>query len=115
VTLPSSASYPTLNSDTSSAKAIRPLGTGLPAAWWPSVVGAASVIFSVFWIMGSWEQATVLRGPTKVNHLTQDLAALLATLVFSYALYHLWKHRCETLGIILGLVTAVAAMMAHRL
>lgn len=87
----------------------------MPAAWWPSIVAAASVIFSVFWIMGSWEQATELRGPTKVNHLTQDLAALLATLVFSYALYRFWKHRCEALGIVLGLVTAVAAIMAHRL
>lgn len=83
--------------------------------WWPSVVGTASAIFSVFWIMGSWEQAKPLCGPTKVNHLTQDLAALLATLAFSYALYQFWKHRCETLGIALGLATAVAAMMAHRL
>ncbi|MEE1610039.1 hypothetical protein [Microvirga sp. CF3016] len=78
-------------------------------------MGTASVIFSVFWILRSWEQAKPLCGPTKVNYLTQDLAALLATLVFSYALYQFWKHRCETLGLVLGLATAVAAMMAHRL
>jgi hypothetical protein len=65
--------------------------------------------------MESWEQAGPLRGPTKVNYLTQDLAGLLATLVCSYAMYRFWEHRSESLGIILGLITAAAAMTLHHM
>jgi hypothetical protein len=115
VTLPSPGSYEDLPSVASTAEAINPMGTGLPVAWWSSVGGAASLIFSVFWIMESWEKAGPLRGPTKVNHLTQDLAGLLATLVCSYAIYRFWKHRSETIGIVLGIVAAAAAMTFHRM
>ena len=66
-------------------------------------------------MMESWEKAGSLRGPTKVNHLTQDLAGLLATLACSYAVYQFWKYRSETLGIVLGLIAAAAAMTWHRL
>jgi dolichyl-phosphate-mannose--protein O-mannosyl transferase len=87
------------------------MGTGLPVAWWPSVAGAASLLFSVFWMMESWEEAEPLRGPTKVNFLTQSLAGLLASLICSYAIYRFWKHRSATLG----LVAAGAAMTLHRM
>jgi hypothetical protein len=50
-----------------------------------------------------------------VNYLTQDLAGLLATLVCSYAMYRFWEHRSETLGIVLGLITAAAAMTLHHM
>ncbi len=91
-----------------------PLGTGLPNAWWPSVGGTVSLVFSVFWMMESWKDATFLYGPTKVNHLSQDLAGLLATLVCAYGTYRFWKHRSESLGIVLGLLVAAAAMTWHR-
>jgi hypothetical protein len=108
-------SYEDLRSTTSTGEAINPMGTGLPDAWWPCVGCAASLIFSVFWMLESWEEAGPLRGPTKVNHLTQDLAGLLATLVCSFAIYRFWKHHSETLGIVLGLVAATAAMMLHHM
>jgi hypothetical protein len=66
-------------------------------------------------MLESWGEAGPLRGPTKVNHLTQDFAALLTTLVCSFAIYRFWKHRSETLGIVLGLVAATAAMMLHHI
>jgi len=93
---------------------MNPLETGLPAFWWPSVAGVVSFVFSIFWMLESWTDAALLKGPTKVNHLTQDLAGLLATLVCSYATYRFWKHRSETLDIVLGLLVAAAAMMWHR-
>ncbi len=65
--------------------------------------------------MESWEQAEPLRGPTKANQLMQSLAALLATLVCSYAVYRFWKHRHETLGIVLGLSVVAGAMVLHHL
>ena len=113
MTLPSPGSYEDLHSGAS--EAIDPMGAGLPAAWWPSVAGVSSLVFSVFWMMESWEEAGPLRGPTKVNFLTQSLAGLLASLVCSYAIYRFWKHRSATLGIILGLVAAAAAMTLHRM
>ncbi|MBQ0823377.1 hypothetical protein HPT29_007710 [Microvirga terrae] len=45
----------------------------------------------------------------------QSLAALLATLVCSYAVYRFWKHRHETLGIVLGLSVVAGAMVLHHL
>ena len=90
------------------------MGVGLPDAWWPCVGCAASLIFSVFWMLESWEEAGPLRGPTKVNHLTQDLASLLVTLGCCYALYLFWKPRSETFGIILSLLVTAAAMTWHR-
>jgi dolichyl-phosphate-mannose--protein O-mannosyl transferase len=113
VTLPSPGSCEDLHSGASGA--IDPMGTGLPVAWWPSVAGAASLMFSVFWMMESWEEAEPLRGPTKVNFLTQSLAGLLASLICSYAIYRFWKRRSATLGIVLGLVAAGAAMTLHRM
>ena len=115
MTLPSPASFEELDSVAPPAEAIDPLRTGLPAAWWPSVVGMVCLVFSVFWMMESWKDADPLRGPTRVNYLTQDLAGLLATLSCSYAIYRFWKHRSETLGIVLGLLIAAAAMTWHRL
>jgi hypothetical protein len=115
VTLPSPGSYEEFDSLAAPTEAVNPLGTGLPAAWWPSVGGVTSLIFSVFWMVESWEEAGSLQGPTKVNYLTQDVAGLLATLVCSYAIYRFWKERSETLGIVLGLVAAAAAMTLHRM
>ena len=113
--LPSPGSLEELPTAASPSEAVNPLETGLPAAWWPSVAGVTSFVFSIFWMMESWKSAAPLQGPTKVNHLTQDLAGLLATLVRSYATYRFWKHRSETLGIVLGLLVAAAAMMWHRM
>jgi hypothetical protein len=115
VTLPPSGSSEELDSVAFAAEAISPLGIGLPAAWWPTVGGAASLIFAVFWMMESWEKAGPLRGPTKVNYLTQDLTGLLVVLVCSYAIYQFWKPRSETLGIVLALAAAAAAMTLHRM
>jgi hypothetical protein len=115
VTLPSPGSYEDLHSGASASEAIDPMGTGLPTAWWPSVAGALSFMFSVFWMMESWEEAGPLRGPTKVNFLTQSLAGLLASLVSSYAIYRFWKHRSETTGIVLGIAAAAGAMAFHRM
>jgi dolichyl-phosphate-mannose--protein O-mannosyl transferase len=87
VTLPSSSSYEELRIVASPDGASSPLTTGLPAAWWPSVGSAMSLVFSIFWMMQTWEEAGPLRGPTKVNHLTQGLAGLLAALLCSYGIY----------------------------
>ncbi|MGO4524358.1 hypothetical protein AB4097_05770 [Microvirga sp. 2MCAF35] len=91
------------------------LGTGLPAVWWPSVGGATSSVFSIFWLLESWEEAKPLVGATKVNYLTQGLAGLLATFLCSYGIYRFWKERSETIGIVLGALLAAAAMMLHRM
>jgi len=114
VTLPFPGSYDEPHS-TPSSDALAPLETGLPSAWWPTVGGLASLVFSAFWLTESWEDAGPLLGPTKVNHLTQGLAGLLAALVCPYAMYRFWKHRSETLGLVLGLLTAAIAMTWHRL
>jgi hypothetical protein len=105
VTLPPSGSSEELDSVAFAAEAIYPLGIGLPAAWWPTVGGAASLIFAAFWMMESWEK----------NYLTQDLAGLLVVFVCSYAIYRFWKPRSETLGIVLALAAAAAAMTLHRM
>jgi len=114
VTSPSPDSYDELTPVASSPEAANPLETGLPAFWWPSVGALVSFVFSVFWMTESWRATAHLQGPTKVNHLTQDLAGLLATLLCSYATYRFWKYRSETLGIVLGVLVAAAAMMWHR-
>jgi hypothetical protein len=72
-------------------------------------------MFSAFWMMESWEEAGPLRSPTKVNFLTQSLAGLLASLVCSYAIFRFWRHRSATLGIVLSLVAAAAAMTLRRM
>ncbi|WP_262273095.1 hypothetical protein [Microvirga yunnanensis] len=115
MSLPSPATSEEISPAASSLEAADPLGTGLPAAWWPSVSAAASVVFSVFWIMESWERAGPLRGPAKINQLMQGLGALLATLVCSYAVHRFWKHRHETLGLALSLAVAAGAMALHHL
>ena len=75
----------------------------------------ASLVFAVFWMLESWEEARPLLGPTKVNHLMQSLAALLMTLLCSYGIYRFWKERSEAIGIALGILAAAAAMTLHRM
>ena len=113
--LPSFGSYEKLHVVASSDDAASPLTTGLPVAWWPSVGVVMSSVFSIFWMLESWEEARPLLGPTKVNYLTQGLAGLLATLLCSYGLYRFWKERSETIGIVLGAIAAAAAMTMHRM
>ena len=57
MTLPSPGSYEEFDSLASPAEAMNPLGTGLPAAWWPSVGGITSLIFSVLWMSESWDKS----------------------------------------------------------
>ncbi|EIM28053.1 hypothetical protein [Microvirga lotononidis] len=91
------------------------LGTGLPAAWWPSVGSVASLMFAIFWMLQSWEEAKPLVGATKVNYLTQGLAGLMVALLCSCGIYRFWKERSETIGIVLGALLAAAAMTLHRM
>ena len=114
MTLPSSGSFEELNTVASPIEGENPLATGLPPLWWPSIWGLGSVVYSAFWMLESWKAAKPLLGPTKVNHLTQDLASLLVTLGCCYALYLFWKPRSETFGIILSLLVTAAAMTWHR-
>ncbi len=96
-------------------EAADPLQIGLPAAWWPTISAAAFILFAIIWMMESWEKAAPLKGPTKVNYLMQDLAALLAVLACICAVHWYWKHRAAALGPILGLAVAAAAMALHRM
>lgn len=98
-----------------SSEDTNPLATGLPAIWWPSAWGVASLVYSVFWMVEGWRAAQPLLGPTKVNHLTQDLWCLVLILGGSYGHYQFYKRRSETLGIVLCLLLAAAAMTWHRL
>jgi hypothetical protein len=75
----------------------------------------ASLTFSTFWMMESWRTAQRLLGPTKINHLTQDLWSLLVTLGCSFVIYQFWKPRLEALGTVLCIVLAAIAMTWHRL
>ena len=115
VTLPSVHPYQDPASDLSSAEGGNPLTTGLPSAWWPCIRGIACLVYSAFWIVESWGHAQALLGPTRLNHLLQDLWCLILVLGSSYALYQFYKHRSETLGIVLCLTLAAAAMTWHRL
>jgi hypothetical protein len=63
----------------------------------------------------SWRAAQPLIGSTKVNHLAQDLWCLILTVGGGYLLYQFYKHRSETLGLVLCLLAAAAAMTWHRL
>ncbi len=73
------------------------------------------MVYSAFWMEESWRTAQPLLGPTKVNHLTQDLWCLILTLGGGYLLYRFYKRRSETLGIMLCSLIAAAAMTWHRL
>jgi hypothetical protein len=115
VTLQSFHSYEDPASNLSPAEAGNPLSAGLPSVWWPCISGVACLVYSAFWIGESWRRAQALLGPTKLNHLTQDLWCLILVLGSGYALYHFYKHRSETLGIVLCLAVAAAAMTWHRL
>ncbi len=115
MTLPASGTYGELGSPARSDEEPNVLGAGLPAAWWPSIWGLASLAFSAFWIMESWRAAKPLLGPTKINHLTQDLWSLLVTLVCSFAIYQFWKPRLEALGTVLCIALSAIAMTWHRL
>ena len=114
VTVQSFHSYDDPASNLSSAEG-NPLTTGLPSAWWPCIWGGACLVYSAFWIMESWRRAQVLLGPTKLNHLTQDVWCLILVLGSSYAFYQFYKRRSETLGIVLCMLVAGAAMTWHRL
>jgi hypothetical protein len=59
--------------------------------------------------------AQPLLGPTKANHLAQDLWCLILTFGSGYLLYGFYKRRSETFGIVLCLLIAAAAMAWHRL
>jgi hypothetical protein len=115
VTLPSSPSYEDAASNLSSAEGRNPLTAGLPSGWWPCIWGAACLGYSAFWIVESWRRAQAFLGPTKLNHLTQDLWCLILVLGSSYAFYRFYKHRSETLCLVLCLALAAAAVTWHRL
>jgi hypothetical protein len=115
VTLYSFHSYEDPASNLSSAEGENPLATGLPAAWWPCIWGVACLVYSAFWIGESWGRGQTLLGPTKLNHLMQDVWCLILALGSSYAFYQFYKRRSETLGIVLCLLVAGAAMTWHRL
>ena len=104
-----------LVSTPSSSEENNPLATGLPTVWWPWVWGLASLAYSAFWMAESWRVAQPLRGPTKVNHLAQDLWCLILTFGSGYLLYRFYERRSEALGIVLCLLIAAAAMARHRL
>lgn len=87
----------------------------MPAATGRAFGAIALCLFSVVWMLGSWEEAAALRGVTKVNHLTQGLAGLLTTLLVSCALYGFWRHRSKKVGLVVGLATAIAALVVHRM
>ncbi|MEE1657084.1 hypothetical protein VB618_12820 [Microvirga sp. CF3062] len=74
----------------------------------------ASLVYSVFWMAESWRAAQSLIGPTKVNHLAQDLWCLILVLGSSYAVYQFCRHRSERLSLVLCLLVAAAAMTWHR-
>lgn len=97
------------------ADGANPLATGLPVVWWPCVLSFVSLVYSIFWMAESWRAAQSLIGPTKVNHLAQDLWCLILVLACSYAVYQFCRHRSERLGIVLCLLVAAAAMTWHRL
>jgi divalent metal cation (Fe/Co/Zn/Cd) transporter len=63
----------------------------------------------------SGSAAQSLIGPTKVNHLAQDLWCMILVLACSYAVYQFCRHRSERLGIVLCLLVAAAAMTWHSL
>jgi hypothetical protein len=75
----------------------------------------AYLVYSAFWVGESWGRAQALIGPTKLNHLTQDVWCLILVLGSSYAIHQFCKRRSETLGIVLCLLVAAAAMTWHRL
>lgn len=112
---PSSGSFEELPPVASDNHAPTTLGIGIPAAWWPLIGSTASLVFAIFWMLESWEEARPLLGPTKVNSLTHDVAALLMSLLFSYGIYRFWKERSQMTGIAVGVLAAAAAMTLHRL
>lgn len=97
------------------AASSNPLSAGLPEAWWPCIWGIAALVYGSFWMTESWSTAKPLLGPTRINHLTQDLWSLLVTIVACCALYQFYKRRSQTLGILLTVIVAALAMMWHRL
>ena len=115
MTLPSSGSYDEPVFIAPAGEAAGPLKIQLPTAWWPAVRGASLLLFAILWMMESWEKAGPLKGPTKANSLTQDLAALLMVLLGAYAIHGFWKHRAPTLAPVLGLAVAAAAMALHHM
>ena len=98
-----------------SSEGANPLATGLPAIWWPCVWGFGSLVYSAFWMAESWRAAQRLLGPTKANHLAQDLWCLILILGSGYAVYGFYRHRSERLGFVFCLLIAAAAMTWHRL
>jgi hypothetical protein len=115
VTLPTSGPYNEFGSSLLPEEEGDPLRTGLPAFWWPSVWGLATLVFSAFWMVESWRAAKSLLGPTKAYHLTQDIGGLVFTLACCWAIYQFWKPRSRTLGLIFCALVAAIAMTWHRL
>ncbi len=114
MTLSFSDSYANPASELSSA-GINPLAAGLPTVWWPCVWGFASLVYSAFWMSQSWRTAQSLLGPTKVNHLAQDLWCLLLILGSGCLLYQFYKRRPKILGLVLCLLVAAVAMTWRHL
>ncbi|MBD2746398.1 hypothetical protein IC232_06745 [Microvirga sp. BT688] len=73
------------------------------------------MVYSIFWMAEGWSAAQPLIGPTKVNHLAQDVWCLILALGSGYAVYQFWRHRSERLGLVLCLLWIAAAMTWHRL
>ncbi len=92
-----------------------PLAIGLQALWWPCVWGFGSLVYSVFWMVESWEAAQPLVGPTRVNDFAQDIWCLVLALGSLYGVYQFCRHRSERLGLVLCLLAAAVAMTWHRL
>jgi hypothetical protein len=115
VTLSSSDSYSDLAPAPLSSEEANPLATGLPALWWRCVWSLGSLVYSMFWMAEGWRAAQLLIGPTKANHLAQDLWCLILVLGSGYAVYQFWRHRSERLGLVLCLLCVAAAMTWHRL
>ncbi len=115
MTLSSPEHYTNLAPAPLGSEGANPLATGLPGVWWPCVLSFVSLVYSIFWMAESWRAAQSLIGPTKVNHLAQDLWCLILTLGSGYLLYQFYKRRSETFGIVLCLLMAAAAMAWHRL
>ena len=115
MTLPSSGSYDEPIFIAPADDMAGALKIELPIAWWLAVRGAAALAFAVIWMAESWEKAGPLKGSTKVNCLTQDLAGLLMALLGAYAVHWFWKQRAPTLALILGLAVAVASIALHHM
>ncbi len=115
MTLSSPERYTNLAPAPLASEGASPLATGLPGVWWPCVLSFVSLVYSIFWMAESWRAAQSLIGPTKVNHLAQDLWCLILVLGSSYAVYQFCRYRSERLGLVLCLLVAAAAMTWHRL